>query len=152
MNGAGAVSADTARESASHELPPFVVPHFRAAAILNWATGVPQLIFPSLMAVVVGVPPINYPFVLRAFAGLGVVFGFVYFEISRDPLRNRNLIRWGWIAKSVSFIVVAHGYLLGEVYPFVLLFFVIEDLVWIPSFVYYDLKLRTRASSSAVTT
>ena len=145
MSSAGAIAADAVGGPDQGEFPRWVVPHFRAAAILNWSTCLPNFLFPALMADIIGVPPVNYAYVPRAFAGLGIVFGFIYFEISRDPLRNRNLIKWGWIAKSVSFITVFHGYLIGEAYPLVLAFFVIEDLIWVPSFIYYDIKLKALA-------
>jgi hypothetical protein len=119
--------------------------HFRLAAFLNWITCIPNFVYPRLMSVVLGIPPLNYEYFLRAFAGLGVVFGNLYFEISRDPLRNRILIKYGWIAKAVSFIAVTLAFAAGQVHPLIWLFFVVEDFIWIPSFVYYDVKMRALA-------
>jgi len=93
--------------------------------------------------------PLNHQDFLGAFGRVGVVFGGLYYEISRDPLRNRNLIKYGWIAKAVSFTAVTYDFLMGHGSHFAIwLFFVIEDFIWIPSFVYYDLRMRALALTS----
>ena len=117
--------------------------------MLNVTTCLPNVLAPNLLTVVLGVAPLNHQYFLRAFAGLGVVFGGLYYEISRDPLRNRNLIKYGWIAKAVSFTAVTYDFLMGHGSHFAIwLFFVIEDFIWIPSFVYYDLRMRALALTS----
>jgi hypothetical protein len=139
---------DEALATAERPVGSWAVWHFRLAALLNVTTCIPNAVFPNLMAVVLGVAPLNHPYFLRAFAGLGVVFGGLYYEISRDPLRNRNLIKYGWIAKAVSFTAVSYDFLMGQgSHLAIWLFFVVEDFVWIPSFIYYDLRMRALAAS-----
>jgi hypothetical protein len=122
---------------------------FRLGAISNWLVAIGGIISPASLAQWVGVPSSNYPFLVRIWCGMVFMFGAMFWEISRDMIGKRHLIKYSWIEKCVTAISVTAGYFAGNA-PSLLFFLIIfTDYFWIPLFAYYDFKIRREHPSAS---
>jgi len=76
------------------DIPGWIPKLFYASAILNWVVTIGTIIDPVGSSALFGIAPPNYPFMARAWAGMAFLFGFMFFEIARDPIRKRAMIRY----------------------------------------------------------
>lgn len=88
-------------------------------------------------------PPPNYPFLVRIWCGMVFMFGAMFWEISGDPVSRQRLIKYAWIEKSVTAFSVSLAYLDGSAPGFLLVLIVFTDYLWIPIFIYYQIRLRS---------
>jgi hypothetical protein len=120
---------------------------FRVGAIVNWVVTIGAVIDPNSMAATFGVPPANYPFLMRIWSGMAFMFGCMFWEIARDMPAKRALIKYAWIEKSVTAISVTLGFIAGSAPAVVFVLVVFTDWLWIPLFAYYDVQVRRRATA-----
>src|ERR1044071_3276309 len=117
---------------------------FRLGAISNWLVTVGGIIAPvelSRVMVPTMAPP-NYPFLLRLWSGMAFMFGFMFWEISNDPVTKRALIKYSWIEKCVTGTSVTIAWITGNVPLVFFLFVCFPDWLCVPLFAYYDVRMR----------
>lgn len=115
---------------------------FRLAAISNWLVAIGGFIDPTLLARNANVVPANYPFLVRIWTGMVIMFGAMFWEISRDIRAKRALIKYAWIEKCVTAFSVTIAYWNGNVPMKILLLIVLTDYLWIPIFIYCQWRSR----------
>ena len=118
---------------------------FRIGAIVNWLVAIGGFVDPTWIAQAAGIPPANYPFLVRIWTGMVIMFGAMFWEISSDMDGKRHLIKYAWIEKSITSLSVTIGYLSGSAPGEILVLIVFTDYVWIPVFLYYDRLVSARA-------
>ena len=67
---------------------------FRIGAVVNWLATIGGIIDPSSMATNFGIPPANYPFLVRIWSGMAFMFGCMFCP-RRSPRRGRGRCRPG---------------------------------------------------------
>ncbi len=122
--------------STDSPVPSWIPKVFYAAAALNWLNTIGTVIDPVAASRILGIAPPNYPFALRALAGLAFMFGFLFFEIARDPVRKRAMIRYAWIEKAVGAVSVTIGFLAGDAPTAVFIMICVGDWAWILPFIH----------------
>ncbi len=122
---------------------------FRVGAVVNWLVTIGAIINPDSMAATFGVPPANYPFLMRIWSGMAFMFGCMFWEIARDMDGKRALIKYAWIEKSVTAISVTLGFIGGSAPALIFVLVVFTDWIWIPLFAYYDVQVRRRVAHVA---
>jgi len=116
---------------------------FAANAVINWTLSVRGIVDPVGMAATFGAAPPNYPFVVRLWQGFVFMFGCMFWEVSRDPVRKAALIKYNWIEKTITALAITGGWMVGEVPPRLMILIVLTNWAWIPFIIYYDFALRT---------
>jgi hypothetical protein len=117
-------------------------PLFTVAAVFNLLVGVPMLVaYPVVarMLALQGPPTVWFHIV----ACVVVLFGWVYWQIARDPVQFRPYVVLGIVAKSLFVVVIYGHWLAGDVSGRVAAL-VTADLVFALVFAAY-----LRASASA---
>jgi hypothetical protein len=122
---------------------------FRACAAINLVLSVRGIIDPDGMAAAFGGPAPNYPFLIRLWSGLVLMFGVMFWETSRDVRGKAVLIKYNWIEKAITATAVTLGYLAGDVPGRLLLLIVFTNWLWIPVILSCDLRLRRDLRSHA---
>jgi hypothetical protein len=115
---------------------------FRTSAILNLLLAARGIVDPNGMAAAFGGHPPNYPFLIRLWSGLVLMFGVMFWETSRDVRGKAVLIKYNWIEKTVTATAVTLGYLAGDVPVKLMLVIVFTNWLWIPVIASCDLRLR----------
>jgi hypothetical protein len=115
---------------------------FRACAAINLVLSARGIIDPNGMAATFGGPAPNYPFLIRLWSGLVLMFGVMFWETSRDVRGKAVLIKYNWIEKTITATAVTLGYLAGDVPVRLLLLIVFTNWLWIPVILSCDLRLR----------
>jgi len=115
---------------------------FAANAVINWTLSVRGIVDPVGMAATFGAAPPNYPFVVRLWQGFVFMFGCMFWEVSRDPVRKAALIKYNWIEKTITALAITGGWMVGEVPPRLMILIVLTNWAWIPFIIYYDFALR----------
>jgi len=121
---------------------------FGTNAVINWTVSVRGIVDPVGMAAMFGAAPPNYPFVIRLWQGFVFMFGWMFWEVSRDPWRKAALIKYNWIEKTITALSITAGYVGGEVPPRLMILIVLTNWAWIPFILYYDIALRSRGARS----
>ena len=121
---------------------------FRIAAIVNWLVAIGGFVDPTKLALVAGIPPANYAFLVRIWTGMVIMFGAMFWEISSYMEGKRYLIKYAWIEKSVTALSVTIGYLFERAPGKILILIVFTDYIWIPMFLHFDRLLRRRYRDS----
>src|SRR5215471_6510143 len=115
---------------------------FRACAAINLVLSVRGIIDPNGMAATFGGPAPNYPFLIRLWSGLVLMFGVMFWETSRDVRGKAVLIKYNWIEKTITAAAVTLGYAAGGVPVRLMLLIVFTNWLWIPVILSCDLRLR----------
>lgn len=118
---------------------------FRVAAVVNWLVAIGGFVSPDLVSSLAGVPPSNYPFLVRIWTGMVIMFGAMFWEISNDLIRKRSLIKYAWIEKSVTAFSVTVGFATGNVPLIMFVLILFTDYLWIPIFIYFQRKANRLA-------
>jgi hypothetical protein len=121
---------------------------FGANAVINWTLSVRGIVDPVGIAAMFGATPPNYPFVIRLWQGFVFMFGWMFWEVSRDPRRKAALIKYNWIEKTITALAVTAGYVVGEVPTRLMILIVLTNWAWIPFILYYDIALRSQGARS----
>lgn len=115
---------------------------FRTSAVINVALSARGIIDPNDLAASFGGPAPDYPFLVRLWSGLILMFGFMFWETSRDVRGKAALIKYNWIEKTITATVVSIGYMSGDVPARLMLLIVITNWLFIPVILSLDLRLR----------
>ncbi len=128
---------------------------FLANAIINWTVSLPGIINPALAASIFGGGAPNYPSVIRLWQGLVLMFGCMFWEVSRDVEGKVALIKYNWIEKTITAGAITLGFLLGDVPQRLMVLIIFTNWLWIPFILWADLAVRrvarTAHSTLAVT-
>jgi hypothetical protein len=110
---------------------------YRAASISNVIVSIPAFLsYRRYVAVFSRGDDPNYPFLVRIWAGMALLWGASFWEIARDPVARRDLIKYSWMEKLVTSVCVLDAYRRGEV-PLALVALVFgTDVAWIPPFIW----------------
>lgn len=124
--------------------PPWISRLFQTAALFNWLATALTVVSPGTVVEILGLgDPPRYLFLLRTWAGMGFLFGFLFWEIARRPAEHVPLVKYGWLVKSVSALSALFAWTGGEIPGSVFALFLVTDWIWIPPFLYADYLLRT---------
>jgi hypothetical protein len=122
---------------------------FRVNAVINVTLAVRGVADPGGMAAAFGGPAPNYPFLIQLWSGLVLMFGLMFWEVSRDVRGKAALIKYNWIEKSVTAGAVTAGFLAGDAPAALMIMIVFTNWLWIPVILAYDLRLRRAIRSGA---
>jgi hypothetical protein len=122
---------------------------FRTNAVINLLLAARGIVDPNGTAAAFGGHPPNYPFLIRLWSGLVLMFGVMFWETSRDVRGKAVLIKYNWIEKTITATAVTLGYLAGDVPGKLMLVIVLTNWLWIPIIATYDLRLRRDMRSEA---
>ncbi|MGE3620064.1 MAG: hypothetical protein AB7L84_06335 [Acidimicrobiia bacterium] len=118
---------------------------YRAAAVSNALATVPAFVaYDRYVATFTDERP-RYPFLVHIWAGMAALWGVSFWEIARDPVAARRLVRYSWLEKAVTTTSVVAAHRRGEVPTKFLVAIVATDLVWIPPFLWADRVVRRAA-------
>jgi hypothetical protein len=121
---------------------------YRTAAISNAVVTLPAFIsyqrYVSTFAT--GREP-NYPFLVRIWAGMALLWGVSFWDISKDPIKHRDLIKYSYLEKLVTSAAVLNAYRPDrdgrrEVPRRLVGLVLVTDAMWIPMFVWAQLKIK----------
>jgi hypothetical protein len=115
---------------------------FLANALINWTVSLPGIIDPSRAAAAFGGVEPNYPSVIRLWQGFVFMFGFMFWEVSRDVGGKAALIKYNWIEKTITAIAITLGYVLGDIPQRLMILIVFTNWLWIPFIVWGDVAVR----------
>ncbi|MDQ4102784.1 MAG: hypothetical protein M3186_03370 [Actinomycetota bacterium] len=122
---------------------------YRSAAISNFLVTVPAFVaYRRYIDSFFSEKP-NYPFLVHIWSGMAFLWGVMFWEIAKDPVKKQDLVKYSYLEKAVtSASVVAavalHDKQKSAKLPLRVLAGVsLTDIVWIPLFVRAHGKLRT---------
>jgi len=95
----------------------WIKPFFIIAGLYDVALGIAFLLFSSIVFRSFNVEPPNHPAYVQFPALLLLVFGVMFFNIARDPIKNRDLILYG-IALKVAYCGTTFWYEFTQGIPF----------------------------------
>lgn len=122
---------------------------FLSNAVISWLVSVPGLLSPAFAAAAFGGEAPNYPSVVRLWQGFVFMFGCLFWEASRDVVGKAALLKYNWIEKSITAVVLTAGYVTGDVPARLLLLIVFTNWLWIPWIIWGDLSIRRLAARRA---
>jgi hypothetical protein len=129
---------------------------FRCAAVVNWLVTIGPLVAPSFVsqhaASAFGFEPPNFPTLVRIWAGMAFLFGFLFWEIASDLEAKRHLVKYAWIEKTITAVSITLGWLAGELHVALFVLIVFTDWLWIPLFLRYGYAARWPALQSTSST
>lgn len=88
-----------------------------------------------------GVSP-NYPSVLRLWQAFVFMFGWLFWEVSRDVQGKSALMKYNWIEKTITASVITGGYIAGDIPQRLLVLIVFTNWLWIPVLLWAEVAVR----------
>lgn len=79
--------------------------------------------------------PPNYPFLVKIWSGMALLWGVSFYEISRDPVGRYPLVKYSALEKAVTSACVLSAGARREVPRRLVGMVLLTDVVWIPLFV-----------------
>ncbi|MBI2515638.1 MAG: hypothetical protein HYV95_01870 [Opitutae bacterium] len=125
---------------------------FLSNAIINWIVSLPGLISPSAAAAIFGGLDPNYPSVIRLWQGFVFMFGWMFWEVSRDVRGKAALIKYNWIEKTITASVITLGFLHGDIPTRLMGLIVLTKWLWIPFIIWAHLAVRREAEAQTAFT
>jgi len=123
---------------------------YKVAAVSNFLVTVPTFVaYDSTVALFATARP-NYPFLVWIWAGMAFLWGVMFWEISRDPVRTSPMIKYSYLEKGVTSTSVLIAYFSRNVPAAFLVGIAITDMIWIPLFIWVHLTI-TRMSPAQYT-
>jgi hypothetical protein len=114
----------------------------RIGAVANILFTLPAFIaYHWYVGQVVSSPP-DYPFLVWIWSGMGLMFGFMFWEISRDILGKASMIKYAWLEKAITAGSVIVAGATGNVPAKFVVGVVFTDLIWVPIFIAVDVRAR----------
>jgi len=114
---------------------------FRLNAVINVVLSLRGLFDPQGMAALFGGPVPTYPFLIRLWSGLVLMFGLMFWETSRDVRNKSVLIKYNWIEKVITASAVTLGFVAGDVPARLMVLIIFTNWLWIPLILYYHIRL-----------
>lgn len=121
---------------------------YRSAAVSNFLVTVPAFVaYRRYIDGFFSEKP-NYPFLVHIWSGMAFLWGVMFWEISKDPVRKQPLVKYSYLEKAVTSASVVTAVALNNRrkstrLPLRVLGGVaLTDIVWIPLFVRAHAKLR----------
>lgn len=124
---------------------------FLSNAIINWSVSIPGIVSPERAAFFFGGVAPNYPSVLRLWQAFVFMFGWLFWEVSRDVRGKAALMKYNWIEKTITAAVITSGYLSGDIPERLLVLIVFTNWLWIPVLIWADVVVRQARRASAPT-
>lgn len=90
---------------------------FHYAALWNWCAAAPFYFFLRPMLAVLGMRPPVYTIFAKLFLALVAVFGYGYYQVSRNPRGNDLVIRMGVLGKTWVFLLMLIDGLRKRIHP-----------------------------------
>jgi hypothetical protein len=115
---------------------------FRLNAVINVGLSLRGIFDPAGMAALFGGPVPHYPFLLRLWSGLILMFGLMFWEASRDVRKKAVLLKYNWIEKLITACAVTLGFVAGDVPASLMLLIFLTNWLWIPFILTADIRLR----------
>jgi hypothetical protein len=115
---------------------------FASNALINWIVSIPGMIDPVRAALAFGGTAPNYPSIIRLWQGFVFMFGWLFWEVSRDVIGKSALIKYNWIEKSITAVVITLGYFLGDIPQRLMVLIVFTNWLWIPFIFWADVAVR----------
>lgn len=116
---------------------------FLIAAVYDGLFGAAFLFWSDALYTWFGVTPPNHPGYVQFPAALLLIFASLFFSISRDPIRNRNLIPYGILLKVAYCGVISFHWVTGDI-PDMWKLFCIADLGFLVAFIWAWVALRKK--------
>jgi len=120
---------------------------FASNALINWTVSIPGMINPVWAALAFGGTAPNYPSIIRLWQGFVFMFGWLFWEVSRDVIGKSALIKYNWIEKSITAVVITSGYFLGDVPQRLMVLIVFTNWLWIPFILWADIAIRKQKTN-----
>jgi len=117
------------------------------AALYDLVLGVAFLVAPVAIYAAYGVEPPNHMAYVQFTGMLLIVFGAMFYQISKDPARNRGLILYGCGLK-VSYCSMVFGYMATTGVPAMYVPFAWADLVFLALFIMTYRSLGAKAEAA----
>jgi hypothetical protein len=117
---------------------------YRAAAISNVVVSLPAFVaYDRAVAVLAAEERPRYPFLVHIWAGMALLWALMFREISRDPIHRYPMVKYTWLEKLVTSGAVTVAWRRHEVPNRLVASIVVTDIVWIPIFLVFQLRLRS---------
>jgi hypothetical protein len=116
---------------------------YRAAAISNVVVTLPAFVAYDRAVALLAEEKPRYPFLVQIWAGMALLWGVMFWEISRDPIRNYPMIKYTWLEKLVTSGAVTVAWRNDQVPTRFMVSIVFTDIVWIPIFLAIQARLRS---------
>lgn len=116
---------------------------YRLAALSNLVVSLPAFVAYDRAVRLLADEKPRYPFLVRIWAGMALLWGVMFWEISSDPVARRSMIKYSWLEKSVTSAAVTSAWRSGNVPTRFMASIVVSDVIWIPVFVVLQLRLRS---------
>ncbi|MBW4443734.1 MAG: hemerythrin domain-containing protein [Plectolyngbya sp. WJT66-NPBG17] len=94
---------------------------FQTKAMINWVEAIVFLVGDRFIRDALQTEPLMNPEYSQIFYGLVFIIGIAYWWVSQDITRNHDIVRFGILAQSSVFAVLAYHTLLGSLHPLYLL-------------------------------
>jgi hypothetical protein len=118
---------------------------YRVAAISNVIVSLPAFVaYDRAVALLADEKP-RYPFLVHIWAGMALLWALMFQEISRDPIGRYPMVKYSWLEKMVTSGAVTVAYRRHEVPSRLMVSIVVTDIVWIPIFLVFQVRLRSAA-------
>jgi hypothetical protein len=122
---------------------------FAVNAVINWIVSLPGIVSPAAAAAMFGGVAPNYPAVVRLWQCFVFMFGCLFWEASRDVRGKVALLKYNWIEKTITAVVITLGYFRGDIPAKLMFLIVLTNWLWIPFIVWADLAVRRVVRSAA---
>ena len=108
---------------------------FKAGAISNWLAALPAFVAYDVLVETMNIPePPRYPFLVFIWAWMGVIWAIAFWEVVRNPVGKRWMIKYFYMEKGSVAVTVIGSYLMGLVPVTLALFSLATDVLWIALF------------------
>lgn len=136
-------------ETATQSAPRWISRMFAVNVFMNLAVSLPSMIAPRQIARRFGSPEPEPAFPTQAWAGMAVMFAFMFHAIAKDPVGKRALVRYAWVEKLVSAIAITVGFRRGEAPRSAFLTITAVDTAMVLPFLLAELRLASVACDTA---
>lgn len=108
---------------------------FLVSGIYDFILGLTFLIAPVWTFNLVNVTPPNHWGYVTFAASMLAIFGIMFFQIAKDPIKNRNLMPYGILLK-VAYCSMAFGYYFTTGIPNIWVIFGVCDFIFLLLFIW----------------
>jgi hypothetical protein len=123
---------------------------FLSNALINWTVSLPGILDPLRAAAAFGGAQPNYPSIIRLWQGFVFMFGCLFWEVSRDVGGKAALVKYNWIEKTITAVVITLGFVQGDIPRRLMILIVFTNWLWIPFIIWADVAVRRVSRRSAV--